>query len=154
MSLSYFSPHRLHSVFLVLLTLLAVCLLAILSKRVGYLLAAPNVQRIEHAKMAAIFAGAMALEWTVILHVKANYDQKPVRAEQTLCELLLFEHIMLMMRYTLGLLKYTLSLWCLMTGADFRLRFPWYSPLKNSCLILSFVVSTTRNTRLDLRGHR
>eukprot|EP00830_Metopus_es_P001112 TRINITY_DN10975_c0_g1_i1.p1 TRINITY_DN10975_c0_g1~~TRINITY_DN10975_c0_g1_i1.p1 ORF type:complete len:267 (-),score=13.59 TRINITY_DN10975_c0_g1_i1:69-869(-) len=57
-----------------------------------------------------------------------------------LCELLLFEHIMLSMRYCLAFAKYTLSLWCILNNSDFRLRFPWYSAIKNSCLILSFAI--------------
>ncbi len=140
MSFAYFSAHRLHSAVLVLYTLLSVGLIAALGKRAAYLLAAPNVKREEQARTALMYVLAMGAEWAVILHIKANYDLHPNKAERMLCELLLFEHIMLMMRYCMAFLKYTLSLWCLLRDLDFRLQFPWFAPLKNSCLVLNFAV--------------
>ncbi len=140
LTFSYFTQNRLHSSVMVLYTLFAVCLIAILSKRSAYLIVAPNPLPSEQAKVAVVYTIAMGFEWAAILHLKAVYDTKPVKADRMLCELLLFEHIMLMMRFGLGFLKYTLSLWCLLTGNDFRVKFAWYSPLKNSCLVLSFAV--------------
>jgi len=140
LTFGYFTQNRLHTCALVLYTLFSVCLLAILSKRAAYLIVAPNPARDEQAKVAVVYPTAMIAEWVIILHLKANYDLKPIKADKMVCELLLFEHIMLIMRFGLGFLKYTLSLFCLIDGNDFRVKFGWYSPLKNSFLILCFAV--------------
>ena len=57
-----------------------------------------------------------------------------------LCELLLLEHMMLLVSYLLSAIKHTLVLWCWRTAAAFRLRFMWFAPFKYVCLGLGFAV--------------
>ena len=140
MNLCYFTQNQLRSSILVLYTLIATCLVVVLSKRATYLIAAPNPAKSDQTKIATVFAISICAEWSLVLSLKEEYDSHPARPDRMLCELLLFENIMLTARFIFGFLKYTLSLWCLLTGNDFRVKFAWYLPMKTFLVIINFAV--------------
>jgi hypothetical protein len=79
---------------------------------------------------------AIGINWILILHLTS--DQ--VELNKHLIELLLFENVMLLIRFSLSFMKYTLSLWCSCTDNDFRTKFTLFPIIKNSCLVLTIVI--------------
>jgi hypothetical protein len=137
---AYYSPCHLYSSLMICYTIFAVSLITLLSKRVSFLLVAPNTRQQEQFKMAILYAIMICSEWKVILLLRNEFNLFQVKPQKVLIELLLFEHIILFVRYILSFLKYTLLLFCLILNQDFRLTFSWFSTLKHSCTILSFAV--------------
>jgi len=125
---------------LICYTLISVIIFSIVCKRTAFLLFAPQPQREELIKLVISYCFMITLEWTCILMLKSRFDKGQTGLHKVLYDLLLFEHIMLIMRFILSFLKFTLSLWCIISNSDFRQRFSWLQFVKYFCIILTFAV--------------
>ena len=129
-----------HSFLLMLLTFMLIALIAVITKRSGFLIATPNPSKYEQMKIGLMYAVAIGMNWVLLIHLRDVFIMRKERIDRALCEFLLFDNIMLFVRLFLSFVKYTLSLWSLSSNSDFRIKFAFYSLFKNVCLILSFAV--------------
>jgi hypothetical protein len=125
-------------------------LIAVITKRSGYLIVTANPSKYDQMKIALMYVFAIGVDWILLLHLQGVYITKKGKVDKTLCELLLFENIMLFVRLSLNFIKYTLSLWSLSSNNDFRIKFASYSLFKNVCLALSFAVICNEEYRDSL----
>ena len=111
-------------------------LIPIISKRSAYYVASANPLRYELIKIGVIYALAIGITWTLILYL--IYRQ--IELNEKFIESLLLTNIILIIRFSLSFLKYTLSLWCLYTENDFRIKFALFPLMKNLCIVLSLLI--------------
>ena len=136
----YFTQNYIYSTLTIIVTLLFSLLMAIISKRSSYLIVMENPVRNMQAKISLVYAIVICLNISLLIHLRNEYMKTFFKTDRMLCELLIFENIMLVIRFFTNYVKYTLSLWCLYSNKDFRIKFPWYSLVKNICLIIGFIV--------------
>lgn len=139
-----FSDNCLYFALLTLITLVLTLLVVIILKRSKYLLANANPPKSDQVKVSMGYALAIGTSWTLVVRLKACFKTYINVAQFTcnkfLCEVLLFKNVMLLIQFVLDFAKFTLSLHCISTNSDFRIRFPSFPFLKNICLILGFPV--------------
>jgi len=115
-------------------------LIAVITKRSGFLIATANASKCDQMKIGLMHAVVIGISWVFLMHLRDLFIMGKERIDITFCELLLFDNTMLFVRLFLSFVKYTLSLWSLSSNSDFRIKFAFYSLFKNVCFILSFAV--------------
>lgn len=114
--------------------------IAVLGKRSAYLVISANPSKCDQMKVCTVYALSIATAWILVLYLKGIFREQRDKIDRTLCELILFENTMLLARLVFSFLKFTLSIWCLCTNNDFRVKFGSYPLVKNVCLALNFGV--------------
>ena len=139
---SYWSEYRLCYNILIQFTTIFSALATIIVKRSAYLIASGTPSKTQQAKICIVYVIAIFMEWILVKYLIQYSNSNPLRCrtDKILFEVLMFEILMLEMRFILGFLKFTLSLWCLYVDVDFRIKFYWFSLMKNIIYFLSFMV--------------
>lgn len=134
------SPYKAYYLSMALYTIFSATLLPLISHRSTFLVFTQGSHKIEQVKIAFAFAIMICIEWNCLPILGLDCILASDKPYKFFVELLFFEHIMFLLRYTLEFLKYTLLLWCSIADVDYKLAFPWFSTVRHSLVILSFAV--------------